>query len=326
MSGADNVKMRWSVIEMVDVRLVSFSRDGERLVAAAAKQTVKRVPVLPGDLSEEEVEAWIRELFRRQHWSPLEFSWYVFLVDGCSRVCSHQLVRHRVASYAQLSQRWSEGRLRAMALRACRELGLECPEKPRRGEDFLAYARALEKYRNVYGLSARLASDVGELEASPLVSLASEAFVIPERLPPLARAELAVQYISATASYYRLLSIGVRKEDARFVLPQSVKTTIYVAMNARELATVFLPLRMCTRAQWEIRRLAWAMWRVLVRVHPRIFRYVGPRCVLLENSVRDQPLPLEVLVEEGFTIPRCPELVPREGIRNCVLSNMRRDG
>lgn len=33
---------------------------------------------------------------------------YVFAVEGISRVCSHQLVRHRVASYSQQSQRYVE--------------------------------------------------------------------------------------------------------------------------------------------------------------------------------------------------------------------------
>jgi thymidylate synthase (FAD) len=39
-----------------------------------------------------------RELLRHSHFS--------FLVDGISRACSHQLVRHRVASYSQQSQRY----------------------------------------------------------------------------------------------------------------------------------------------------------------------------------------------------------------------------
>ncbi len=293
---------------MIVVRLVEYTVEGERLVAAAAKQTVKRRPVIPEELDDEEVEVWIRETFRRQHWSPWEFSSYTFLVDGCSRVCSHQLVRHRLASYAQLSQRYSEGHLRRMAERACRELGVDCPGKPKTRKDYEAYAEALEEYAGKYR---------GSVEK--LVPLASEAFVIPPHLPVEAKAEIAYQYIRLASAYYRLLSLGVAREDARFVLPQAVKTTLYVRMNARELATVFLPLRMCTKAQWEIRMVAWKMWRELVRVHPRLFRYVGPRCVLAENTARDQPVPLQKLLAEGkFTIPRCPELVPRKGIPGCL--------
>lgn len=39
------------------------------------------------------------------HDSVLEFVDYTFAIDGISRACSHQLVRHRMASYEQTSQR-----------------------------------------------------------------------------------------------------------------------------------------------------------------------------------------------------------------------------
>lgn len=40
------------------------------------------------------------------HHSVLEFADFTFHVEGISRACSHQLVRHRTASYAQRSQRY----------------------------------------------------------------------------------------------------------------------------------------------------------------------------------------------------------------------------
>ncbi|MBC8447227.1 MAG: FAD-dependent thymidylate synthase, partial [Chloroflexi bacterium] len=40
------------------------------------------------------------------HESIIEHASFTFLVEGISRACSHQLVRHRLASYSQESQRY----------------------------------------------------------------------------------------------------------------------------------------------------------------------------------------------------------------------------
>ena len=304
---------------MVSVKLVAYTRDGDRLIAAASKQTIAKKPVDPYTLSEEEVEKWIVETYRRQHWSPWEFSQYTFLVSDCSRVCSHQLVRHRHASYAQLSQRYSEGYLRRMVREICHEIARSCPKKPQILADYERYADAVRDYLNMRNIPKQL-SETSESVEHDLIRLASIAYVIPRHLPRTARIQLAYEAIRATGMYYRLLALGAKKEDARFVLPQMVKTTLYVSMNARELVTVFFPLRMCTHAQWEIRELAWKMWKAVMKVHPRLFRYAGPRCVFAENSQREKPVPLQAFLSgrEKFTIPRCPELVPRGGIPNCL--------
>jgi len=62
-----------------------------------------------------------------------------------------------------------------------------------------------------------------------------------------------------------------------------------------------------------------------VRIHPRLFKYAGPYCLLDNNLVSKEPLSLEDLVEgrAGVSIDRCRELVPREGIRNCILSSLK---
>lgn len=60
------------------------------------------VKALPSDM-----EAFIRRMLRAEHAheSPLEHASLTFHVT-CSRACSHQLVRHRIASYSQQSQRY----------------------------------------------------------------------------------------------------------------------------------------------------------------------------------------------------------------------------
>lgn len=67
-------------------------------------------------------------------------------------------------------------------------------------------------------------------------------------------------------------------EDARFVLPNACETRMEVTMNVRELRH-FFELRMCSRAQWEIRALATQMHRLCMTVAPRLFVNAGPACL-----------------------------------------------
>ena len=67
-------------------------------------------------------------------------------------------------------------------------------------------------------------------------------------------------------------------EDARFVLPNACETRIIMTMNVRELRH-FLSLRMCSRAQWEIRRLACEIFRLCYDTAPALFQDAGPACL-----------------------------------------------
>ena len=292
------------------VELLQYTEGCPRLVAAAARMTISRRGL--GELASmppEEASRWILELVRRGHGSPLEHCSYTFLVE-CSRVCSHQLVRHRVASYTQHSMRFSEGFVREAVLGLCRELGVDCPERPGGPDGYRAYAEAAERARG--------------LELGVKAYHVSAAFVVPPSLArDPARLEAYVDSVLASvASYYRLLASGAPLEDARYALPASVRTRVVVTMNARELLEVFLPLRMCARAQWELRMVAWRLRDELARVHPEIFRFAGPRCVLADARARGEPCSLEDYLEGRCepVVPRCPELVPRDRIPACIAS------
>jgi thymidylate synthase (FAD) len=295
----------------VTVRLLRYTEDAPRLVAIASKVSLSRKPVEDiMAMDEGEIETWIVETFRRQHFSPWEHATYTFLVDGLSRVASHQLVRHRVASYTQMSHRYTEGYLRSLALEASRLTGLDCPDKPRGNK------------RQAYSCYAGAIMDaVLKLDGDKLVDLASIAFVPPVALGRVELLEVWAREVLSTAkTYYTLLSAGALREDARYVLADSVRTRIVVTMNARELIQSFLPLRKCTRAQWEIRFIAWRLWEELARVHPQLFKWAGPLCVFRENTSRWKPVELAKLLngEEAFTIPRCPELVENKAIPACL--------
>ena len=86
------------------------------------------------------------------------------------------------------------------------------------------------------------------------------------------------QINSSWNTYEKLVSLGVDKEDARFILPHGAETRIVVTMNARELHH-FFTLRLCKRAQWEIRELARKMLTLVRAAEPDIFALAGPSCV-----------------------------------------------
>jgi thymidylate synthase (FAD) len=297
----------------IKVKLLNYTADGPNLIAIASKTSLSRKPLQQLlEIGSEEVEVWIKETFKRQHFSPWEHASYTFVVDGLSRIASHQLVRHRHASYTQMSHRYTEGYLRSLALEASRISDSKCPEKPegKKREVYTCYSNAI-----TYALLLMLAE-------SELVKLATIAFV-----PPLTfhnKEDLLVRWaesvLRSASDYYRLLSHGSLKEDARYVLADSVRTRIVVTMNARELIQVFLPLRMCTKAQWEIRYIAWTLWRELMKMHPQLFKWAGPSCVYRENTSRAEPVEQRKLLEgeEKFTIPRCPELVENKAIPACL--------
>ena len=79
---------------------------------------------------------------------------------------------------------------------------------------------------------------------------------------------------------------GIPAEDARFLLPTGAETRMIFTMNAREL-NHFFHLRCCYRAQWEIRRLAWAMLGMLRREAGVLFNSYGPSC--LEGACPEGP-------------------------------------
>ena len=79
--------------------------------------------------------------------------------------------------------------------------------------------------------------------------------------------------------YEELVSLGISKEDARFILPHGTETRLVMTMNARELHH-FFSLRLCRRAQWEIRELARKMLILARDAAPDIFDVAGPSCVV----------------------------------------------
>ncbi len=208
---------------MVKVTLISWSggtiRDPRRLLLIAfkvssGKVSRKGIEYYLSNYPDEKVSEYVRLSYKFP--SVLEHVVFTFLISDVSRVTSHQLVRHRIASYTQESQRYSVV-----------------------SEDY------------VVPISIMSNDELREL----FRNVVSHSFQV----------------------YKSLISKGVRPEDARFVLPQAVKTTILMTVNLRELLHIAC-LRLSNEAQWEIREVVKLMIEEVSKIIPEIWHLVNNYC------------------------------------------------
>ena len=92
----------------LNVVLLRHTPEPEEVVAMAAKlcYSPSGVDELKEKIEAKDQAAFVEKLASIGHLSPIEHVSFSFGIEGISRACSHQLVRHRVASYSQQSQRY----------------------------------------------------------------------------------------------------------------------------------------------------------------------------------------------------------------------------
>lgn len=92
----------------MNVELLQYPENPERAVATAARLCYAPVGAaeLMDTMPPERVESVLSTIMKSGHFSTLEHVSYTFAVDGVSRALTHQLVRHRLASFNQQSQRY----------------------------------------------------------------------------------------------------------------------------------------------------------------------------------------------------------------------------
>lgn len=90
------------------VKILSHTPEPEKVISMAAKLCYSAVGVdqIEENLTPESIDKFLNMLISIGHESPLEHVSFTFAVEGISRACSHQIVRHRIASYSQQSQRY----------------------------------------------------------------------------------------------------------------------------------------------------------------------------------------------------------------------------
>ena len=218
------------------VTLITHTPEPEKVIASAAKlcYSSSDIESLMNGLTAEKVETFIKKLTDLGHQSPLEHCSFTFGIEGVSRALSHQLVRHRIASYSQKSQRYvKEGQFEYVVP----------PEIKSDKEAYRIFIDAMERDANTYKLLTH---------------------------------RLKIKYINNGMDEVSATKKAI--EDARFVLPNACETKVIMTMNIRSLLH-FFEERCCSRAQWEIRHMAYAMLRICKEVAPNLFAKAGASCV-----------------------------------------------
>lgn len=229
---------------MAKVELIRYTPDGERLVAAAARLCYSPVGVseIEDSLDEEKIESFLSLLVDLNHESPIEHVTFTFGVEGVSRSLTHQLVRHRIASYSQQSQRY-------VRLDQFQYIIPPAIEKNKIAKAL--FVKSMEESQHHY-----------------------------DEITNLLFEDLYEKYLEEGLSEKeaRLKAEKEAIEDARYIFPNACETKIVFTMNARSLLN-FFRLRTCLRAQWEIRELATAMLKEVKKVYPILFKNAGPKCL-----------------------------------------------
>jgi thymidylate synthase (FAD) len=226
------------------VNLIAHTPEPEKTIAAAAKLCYSRVGVddIMDNLNGENTEKFLNMLVDIGHESPIEHVSFTFAVEGVSRTLTHQLVRHRIASYSQQSQRY----VRLEQFEYVVPPSIDAVPEARE-----IYIKTMEEDQKAYN---KLVEILIEKHISNLVS----------QVNSYEKARKAAEKMAI--------------EDARYVFPNSCETKIVFTMNARTLYNFFRH-RCCNRAQWEIRQMADEMLKEARKVCPTLFKNIGPSCI-----------------------------------------------
>ena len=195
------------------VELISYTQNPIQQMYLAATRCVTAGEVKPSD--PETMKRVVEKCLNAGHLTIAEFVDFTFSIEGITRSCSYQLVRHRHASFCQMSER------RVV-------LGTDDDEY---------YIR--EEY---FGMGGGCCSVEVEAEEA----LASLCHAQNEDV----KRSFAYSFIE----YRDLIKSGVPVEQARAVLPECTLTNLYMHVNFRALIEM-VKLRLCGKAELEIRTL-----------------------------------------------------------------------
>ena len=188
------------------VELLAITPGSEKLIEEAGRTCYLSLDKIKDGSS----DSFIRSAIRRGHESIIEHASASFRIFGASRAFTHQLVRHRLASFSQQSQRYVD------------EADFDYIVPP----VIEGNSEALEIYRD--------------------------------------------HMKQVTETYQKLREVGIKKEDARFLLPNALESQIVFSANFRELRSI-LKLRLDKHAQWEIRRVFIDVLKILQKEAPTVF-------------------------------------------------------
>lgn len=246
------------------VELLDHTGDPERLIALAAKLCYAgcNIDQLKEKLTFDEIERFNTMLMEMGHESPLEHACFTFAVEGVSRITEQQLTRHRIASYSIQSGRYVT---RSNATYWKPRLVKKSEKASKAFDELTEFAN-----RTYEIITTTIVADLcynylkyNNPEAIELVKPHEEELII-EIMKKIDKKQ-----------YGKLHKQAI--ESARTVLPNSLQTKIIFTMNTRTLIN-FFNHRCCTRAQEEIRKMAYMMLEILKEKFPVLFNNIGASC------------------------------------------------
>lgn len=188
----------------MQVELLYITPNAEKLIEKIGRICYKS----ENRITKYSYKKFIKNLIQKGHTSVLEHAVASFKITGVSRIMTHQLVRHRLASYTQVSNRYTTAK------------NYIIPDSIKQNKELL------NKY----------------------IALMNNSFKL----------------------YNELINNSIKKEDARFILPQCIQTEIIMTANFREWRHI-LELRLHKSAQWEIRKTMQEILKILYNNSPVIF-------------------------------------------------------
>ena len=230
----------------IKLTLLSNTENPVETIAMAGKLCYSRSNIsdILEKMTSEQTEAFVNRLVSYGHESPLEHVSFTFAVEGISRACSHQIVRHRIASYSQQSQRY---------VNLKETFDYVTPN----------ILFDMDKYYSDMGYVQDFADDM-ETIYDMYVKWQNriEAFVKEANYPTNG-----------------MTPEKIANENARAVLPNACETKLIFTFNLRTVIH-FIKHRKCRRAQEEIRELAILMEQILIEKYPIFKNILGAPCQL----------------------------------------------
>jgi thymidylate synthase (FAD) len=227
------------------VNLITHTPEPEKVVSSAAKLCYSRVGIedIMENITKENTEKFLNMLLNLGHESPIEHISFTFAVEGVSRTLTHQLVRHRIASYSQQSQRYVK----------------------------------LEQFEYIVPPSIQAIPEAKELYMKTMQDSQEAYNQLVNMLTEGHKNKLITEGYKEEKAEKIAEKMAI--EDARYVFPNSCETKVILTMNARSLYNFFRH-RCCNRAQGEIRRMADLMLIEVRKVCPTLFKNIGPSCIV----------------------------------------------
>lgn len=230
----------------VNLKILSNTENPIEVIAMAGKLCYSKSDIegLLEKITPEEAEKFVNRLVSFGHESPLEHVSFTFALEGVSRACTHQLVRHRIASYSQQSQRYVnlDTTFDYIVPNIIEDMDI--------AQSDMGYVRDFEEdMETIHDMYLKWQNRI-------------EKFVEETNYPTNG-----------------MTPKKVANENARALLPNACETKIVFTYNLRTIIN-FIKHRKCRRAQDEIREVAIAMEQALVEKYPVLRTILGAPCQL----------------------------------------------